>query len=109
MFGVEVPAISKHLRNIFESAELDESSVVSKMETIANDGKNYVTAFYSLDAIIAVGYRVNSFQATQFRIWATKTLKEFIVKGFVLDDDRLKQGRSFGKDYFDELLDRKKN
>lgn len=106
MFGVEVPAISKHLRNIFESAELDETSVISKMETTANDGKNYVTAFYSLDAIIAVGYRVNSFQATQFRIWATKTLKEFIVKGFVLDDDRLKQGRSFGKDYFDELLDR---
>ncbi|MHA4806506.1 virulence RhuM family protein [Flavitalea flava] len=106
LFGVEVPAISKHLKNIFESGELEEISVISKMETTAADGKNYLTTFYSLDAIIAVGYRVNSLQATQFRIWATKTLKEFITKGFVLDDERLKQGKRFGKDYFDELLER---
>jgi len=76
------------------------------METTANDGKRYITAFYNLDAIIAVGYRVNSYQATQFRIWTTKTLKEFIIKGFVLDNERLKQGKRFGKDYFDELLER---
>jgi hypothetical protein len=106
LFGVEVPAISKHLKNIFESNELVEASVVSKMETTASDGKNYSTAFYNLDAIIAVGYRVNSFEATQFRIWATKTLREYIIKGFVLDDERLKQGKRLGKDYFDELLDR---
>ncbi|MCO5950455.1 virulence RhuM family protein [Mucilaginibacter flavidus] len=106
LFGVEVPAVSKHLKNIFESDELNETSVVSKMETTANDGKKYITAFYNLDAIIAVGYRVNSFQATQFRIWATKILKEFIIKGFVLDDERLKQGKRFGRDYFDELLER---
>ena len=83
-----------------------EDSVVRKIRITADDGKNYLTAFYSLDAIIAVGYRVNSYQATQFRIWATKTLKEFIIKGFVLDDERLKQGKQFGKDYFDELLER---
>jgi hypothetical protein len=106
LFGVEVPAISKHLKNIFESGELEEAAVISKMETTAADGKRYLTSFYNLDAIIAVGYRVNSFQATQFRIWATKTLREFIVKGFVLDDERLKQGKRFGKDYFDELLER---
>src|SRR5476651_847992 len=106
LFGVEVPAISKHLKNIFESSELQEASVVSKMETTAADGKNYLTSFYNLDAIIAVGYRVNSYQATQFRIWATKTLREYIIKGFVLDDARLKQGQHFGKDYFDELLER---
>lgn len=106
LFGVEVPAISKHLKNIFETGELEEGSVISKMETTAADGKNYQTAFYNLDAIIAVGYRVNSHQATQFRIWATKTLREFIIKGFVLDDERLKQGHRFGKDYFDELLER---
>ncbi|MCC7402620.1 MAG: virulence RhuM family protein [Chitinophagaceae bacterium] len=106
LFGVEVPAVSKHLKNIFETGELQEDAVVSKMETTAADGKNYVTAFYNLDAIIAVGYRVNSRQATQFRIWATKTLREFIIKGFVLDDERLKQGKRFGKDYFDELLER---
>ncbi len=76
------------------------------METTAADGKNYKTSYYSLDAIIAVGYRVNSHQATQFRIWATKTLREFIIKGYVLDDERLKQGKNFGKDYFDELLER---
>jgi len=106
LFGVEVPAISKHLKNIFESGELEENSVISKMETTAGDGKSYLTTFYNLDAVIAVGYRVNSYQATQFRIWATKTLKEFIIKGFVLDDERLKQGKNFGKDYFDELLER---
>jgi hypothetical protein len=106
LFGVEVPAISKHLKNIFETGELQEDAVISKMETTATDGKNYVTAFYNLDAIIAVGYRVNSRQATQFRIWATQTLREFIIKGFVLDDERLKQGKRFGKDYFDELLER---
>lgn len=106
LFGVKVPAISKHLSNIFETNELDEKSVISKMEITANDGKNYKVTYYSLDAIIAVGYRVNSHQATQFRIWATKTLREFIIKGFVLDDERLKQGKRFGKDYFDELLER---
>jgi hypothetical protein len=106
LFNVKVPAVSKHLKNIFESGELDENSVVSILETTAADGKNYKTKYYNLDAIIAVGYRVNSHQATQFRIWATKTLKEFIIKGFVLDDERLKQGKNFGKDYFDELLER---
>lgn len=106
LFGVEVPAISKHLKNIFNSGELQESSVVSKMEITAEDGKKYQTTFYNLDTVIAVGYRVNSVRATQFRIWATKTLKEFIIKGFVLDDQRLKQGKKFGKDYFDELLER---
>jgi len=106
LFGVKVPAISKHLSNIFETKELEENSVISILETTAADGKNYNTSFYSLDAIIAVGYRVNSIQATQFRIWATKTLREFIIKGFVLDDERLKQGKRFGKDYFEELLER---
>jgi hypothetical protein len=102
-----VPAINKHLKNIFESGELKEASVISILETTAADGKNYQTRYYSLDAIIAVGYRVNSYQATQFRIWATATLREFIIKGFVLDDERLKQGKQiFGKDYFDELLER---
>jgi hypothetical protein len=106
LFGVKVPAISKHLSNIFETRELEENSVISILETTAADGKNYKTSYYSLDAIIAVGYRVNSHHATQFRIWATKTLREFIMKGFVLDDERLKQGKRFGKDYFDELLER---
>jgi len=107
LFGVQVPAINKHLKNIFESGELEEDSVISILETTATDGKKYKTRYYNLDAIIAVGYRVSSYQATQFRIWATKTLKEFIIKGFVLDDERLKQGnRVFGKDYFDELLER---
>lgn len=107
LFGVQIPAINKHLKNIFEDGELVENSVISILETTANDGKKYKTQFYNLDAIISVGYRVNSYQATQFRIWATKTLKEFIIKGFVLDDERLKQGnRVFGKDYFDELLER---
>jgi len=106
LFNVKVPAVSKHLKNIFDSGELDEDSVVSILETTAADGKTYKTKYYNLDAIIALGYRVNSYQATQFRIWATKTLKEFIIKGFVLDDERLKQGKHFGKDYFDELLER---
>ncbi len=107
LFGVKVPAVNKHLKNIFETGELSEDSVISILETTAADGKTYKTKYYNLDAIIAVGYRVNSHQATLFRIWATRTLKEFIVKGFVLDDERLKQGnRVFGKDYFDELLER---
>jgi len=105
LFDVNVPAISKHLTNIFDDGELTENSVVSKMEITASDGKNYKTKFYNLDAIISVGYRVNSSKATQFRIWATQTLKEFIIKGFVIDDERLKQGQTvFGKDYFKELL-----
>lgn len=106
LFGVQRPAIVKHLANIFESGELIEDSVCSKMEHTAEDGKTYQTQFYSLDAIIAVRYRVNSHQATQFRIWATRVLKEFILKGFALDDTRLKQGLNWGKDYFDELLER---
>ena len=107
LFGVAKSTISEHLSNIFHSQELIESSVVRKIRTTAADRKNYNTQFYNLDAIISVGYRVNSQQATQFRIWATQTLKEFIIKGFVLDDERLKQGKKlFGKDYFDELLER---
>lgn len=106
LFGVQRPAITKHLKNIFEAGELDEDSVSSIMELTAKDGKNYKTTFYNLDTIIAVGYRVNSNKATKFRIWATKVLKEFVTKGFVLDDERLKQGKHFGKDYFDELLER---
>ena len=104
LFGVKVPAINKHLKSIFASGELAEDSVVSILETTAADGKSYKTHFYNLDAIIAVGYRVNSYQATQFRIWATRTLRGFIIKGFVLDDERLKQGKTvFGKDYFNTL------
>lgn len=107
LFGVGIPAISKHLKNIFEEGELQMDSVISKMETTAADNKNYSTSFYSLDAIIAVGYRVNSMRATRFRQWATKILNEYIRKGFVLDDARLKQGTAvFGKDYFRELLER---
>jgi len=110
LFGVKVPAVNKHLKNIFESGELIREATVSKMEIIRPEGARDVVReveFYNLDAIIAVGYRVNSYQATRFRIWATKTLREFIIKGFVLDDERLKQGkRVFGKDYFDELLER---
>ena len=106
LFGVEVHTINYHLKEIFKCGELKEDSVIRKIRITADDGKNYLTSLYNLDAIIAVGYRVNSHQATQFRIWSTKTLKEFIIKGFVLDDERLKQGRRFGKDYFDELLER---
>jgi hypothetical protein len=113
LFDVQIPAINKHLKNIFDEGELDEKVVVSKMEittvhgAIADKTQTKETNFYNLDVIISVGYRVNSARATQFRIWATKTLKEYITKGFVLDDERLKQGKTaFGKDYFRELLER---
>lgn len=107
LFGVQRPAITKHLGNIFDAGELEENSVSSILEHTADDGKIYPTKFYNLDAIISIGYRVNSTKATQFRIWATQTLKEYIIKGFVLDDNRLKQGLAiFGKDYFKELLQR---
>lgn len=106
LFGCSTDNISLHLKNIFSEGELDKDSVTEKYSATAADGKNYLTTFYSLDAIIAVGYRVNSKQATAFRIWATQTLKEYIIKGFVLNDDMLKNGRPFGKDYFDELLER---
>lgn len=106
LFGVEVQTINYHLKEIFKTNELDEDSVIRKIRITAEDGKNYLTNFYNLDAIIAVGYRVNSGEATRFRIWATKTLREYIIKGFVLDDERLKQGKKFDKDYFDELLER---
>lgn len=106
LFGVEIPTINYHLKEIFKSNELEENSVIRKILTTAADSKKYQTQYYNLDAIIAVGYRVNSHRATQFRIWATQTLKEFVIKGFVLDDGRLKQGKKFGRDYFDELLER---
>ena len=107
LFGCSTDNISLHLKNIFDEGELEKNSVTEKISATASDGKNYLTQFYNLDAIISVGYRVNSARATQFRIWATKVLKEYIQKGFVLDDDRLKQGTSaFGKDYFRELLER---
>lgn len=107
LFGVSKSSISEHLSNVFKDNELDENSVVRNFRTTAADGKNYNTNYYNLDAIISVGYRVNSAKATQFRIWATQTLKEYIIKGFVLDDHRLKQGQTlFGKDYFKELLRR---
>ena len=106
LFGVDVRTVSEHFRNIFAAGELQEESVLRKIRTTATDGKNYLVNFYNLDAIISVGYRVNSVQATQFRIWATQTLREFITKGFVLDDERLKLNRRFGRDYFDELLER---
>lgn len=109
LFGVQVPAISKHLGNIYESGELEKEATISILETVQEEGKRNVkrnVEYFNLDAIISVGYRVNSRQATQFRIWATKTLKDYIVKGFILDDERLKNGRYFGKDYFKELLER---
>ena len=107
LFGVDRTVISKHLKNIFESSELQQDSVCAKFAHTAEDGKIYNTQFYNLDAVISVGYRVNSLQATRFRQWATKILNEYIKKGFVLDDDRLKQGTAvFGKDYFRELLER---
>jgi len=107
LFGVETNTINYHLKEVFKTNELEEDSVIRKIRITAADGKKYLTNFYNLDAIISVGYRVNSQKATQFRIWATKTLREFIIKGFVLDDERLKQGgQLFGKDYFDELLER---
>jgi len=104
LFGVEVNTINYHLKEIFKSQELQEKSVIRKIRITANDGKKYNTNFYSLDAIIAVGYRVNSKEATDFRIWATNTLKEYIKKGFVMNSEFLKNGPKFGKDYFDELL-----
>lgn len=107
LFDCSTDNISLHLKNIFESCELDKNSVTEKISATASDGKNYPTQFYNLDAIISVGYRVNSQKATKFRIWATNILKEYLQKGFVLDDERLKQGEQiFGKDYFRELLDR---
>lgn len=109
LFGVEVHTINYHLKEIFKSEELDEMATIRKIRTVQTEGSRQVQReieFYNLDAIISVGYRVNSYNATQFRIWATKTLKEFIIKGFVLDDDRLKQAKNFGRDYFDELLER---
>ena len=106
LFNVEVNTINYHLKEVFKSGELIEESVIRKIRITANDGKNYNTNFYSLDAIIAVGYRVNSKEATDFRIWATNTLKEYIKKGFVLNDELLKNGPKFGKDYFKELLER---
>ena len=104
LFGIEVNTVNYHLKEIFKSQELNEESVIQKIRITANDGKKYNTNFYSLDAIIAVGYRVNSKEATDFRIWATKTLKEYIKKGFVINSEMLKNGPKFGKDYFDELL-----
>ena len=109
LFDVNVPAISKHLQNIYEEEELTRDATVSKMETVQEEGSRRVRRtleHYNLDAIIAVGYRVNSKKATRFRQWATKTLKEYIQKGFVLNDEMLKNGRPFGRDYFDELLER---
>ena len=104
LFDVGVPAISKHLKNIFESGELDGKSVISKMETTASDGKNYDTAFYNLDAIISVGYRVNSVRATQFRQWCTFVLRQFAIRGYVLDHKRMENGAFLGVDYFKHLL-----
>lgn len=107
LFGTTKQNVSLHLKNIFESGELEEDSVVKDFLTTANDGKNYQTKHYNLDAIISVGYRVNSTQATHFRIWATNILKEYIIKGFAMDDERLKNpAQPFGKDYFDEQLER---
>ena len=109
LFGVEINTINYHLKEIFKSKELEEPSTIRKIRIVQKEGGRNIAReieYYSLDAIIGVGYRVNSLQATKFRIWATKTLKEFVIKGFVLDDERLKQGSRFGKDYFDELLER---
>lgn len=104
LFDVGVPAISKHLKNIFESGELIENSVISKMETTASDGKTYSTAFYNLDAIISVGYRVNSTRATQFRQWCTFVLRQFAIRGYVIDRKRMENGSFIGEDYFEHLL-----
>ncbi|ENM3920391.1 TPA: virulence RhuM family protein [Vibrio cholerae] len=109
LFGVGVPAISKHLDNIYDSGELQREATISILETVQQEGKREVKRkleYYNLDAVISVGYRVNSAQATQFRIWATQLIKEYIIKGFAMDDERLKNGRFFGKDYFKELLER---
>ena len=104
LFDVGVPAISKHLKNIFDEGELIENRVISKMETTASDGKNYQTKYYSLDAVISVGYRVNSIRATQFRQWATSVLREFAIRGYVLDKKRMENGSFLGEDYFEHLL-----
>ena len=110
LFGIESHTINYHLKEIFKSGELKENSTTRKIRVVQTEGNRQITrelVFYNLDAIISVGYRVNSYQATQFRIWATRTLKEYVIKGFVLDDERLKQGgQIFGKDYFEELLER---
>lgn len=109
LFGVDVRTVSEHLRNVYASGELSEEATLRKIRMVRTEGSREVArevSYYNLDAIISVGYRVNSAQATQFRIWATRTLREFIVKGFVLDDERLKLNKRFGKDYFDELLER---
>ena len=106
LFGVERSVITKHLKNIFQEGELDQNAVCANFAHTAEDGKTYQTKFYHLDAVIAVGYRVNSYQATRFRIWATGVLKEYMIKGFAMDDARLKQGKHWGKDYFQELLER---
>lgn len=107
LFGCSTDNISLHLKNIFSEGELDKNSVTEKISATASDGKKYLTQFYNLDAIISVGYRVNSRKATNFRIWATGILKEYMIKGFAMDDERLKQGKTvFGKDYFKELLER---
>lgn len=107
LFGCSTDNISLHLKNIFADGELDKNSVTEKISATATDGKNYLTQFYNLDAIISVGYRVNSRRATSFRIWATGVLKEYMIKGFAMDDERLKQGKTaFGKDHFKELLER---
>jgi len=110
LFNIGVPVIAKHIKNIFETGELEEKATISILETVQQEGNRSVKrklAYYNLDIIIAVGYRVSSIQATQFRIWAIRVLKEYIIKGFVLDDERLKQAKTiFGKDYFDELLER---
>jgi hypothetical protein len=109
LFGVEVPTISYHLKEVYDSGELSREATLRKFRTVQQEGHRAVSReieFYNLDAIISVGYRVNSVQATRFRIWATQTLREFVIKGFVLDDERLKLNKRFGKDYFDELLER---
>ncbi|CAE6924925.1 hypothetical protein ACOMICROBIO_LKFPLAJE_02911 [Vibrio sp. B1FIG11] len=109
LFGVGVPAISKHLDNIYDSGELQREATISILETVQQEGKREVKRkleYYNLDAVISVGYRVKSAQATQFRIWATQLIKDYIIKGFAMDDERLKNGRFFGKDYFKELLER---
>lgn len=109
LFNVDVRTVNEHLKNIYNTGELDQNSTIRKFRIVQKEGEREVNRdidFYKLDSIIAVGYRVNSYEATRFRIWATRTLKEFIVKGFVLDDERLKQGKNFGHDYFEELLER---
>lgn len=111
LFGVNVPAVNKHLKNIYDTGELNRDATVSILEIVRTEGRREVTRsmeFYRLEAILSVGYRVNSTQATEFRKWATTTLNEFIIKGFIIDDERLKQGKHFGQDYFDELLEHDK-